>query len=262
MKTALFIIDPQNDFASKGGNLFIPGADKDMARLGNFIIVNQNEIDNIFVSLDTHDVNDIGHPGFWKNQKGELPQPFSRITYKDFKDEKWVPRNKIYFKYAKKYLNQLDKNNESHIIWPIHCIDGHWGNAIVDNVGTALIIWSNKKETTFKTIRKGKFKFSEFHGVFKPHVQIKEFSDSNFNENLFEDLNSYDRILIAGEAKSHCVAETINQMMEKDSSIMKKVIILEDCMTNIESFEHIGEPVYIKALKNGAQFRNSQSFKL
>ena len=64
-KIALIIIDPQNDFCSPRGSLFVPGADEDNERLGEFILANSLEIDQIIVTLDSHYVIDISHPKFW-----------------------------------------------------------------------------------------------------------------------------------------------------------------------------------------------------
>jgi hypothetical protein len=55
MPTYLLIIDPQVDF-HPGGNLAVVGANEDSARLAEFIHSNVDKIDEIFVTLDSHQV--------------------------------------------------------------------------------------------------------------------------------------------------------------------------------------------------------------
>lgn len=70
-KNILLIIDPQNDFsdAKEGvrgrGNLAVDGATEDYSKIIEFIEKNNNKLDEIHVSLDTHTDRHIGHPRFW-----------------------------------------------------------------------------------------------------------------------------------------------------------------------------------------------------
>jgi len=57
-RNTLLIIDPQKDF-HPGGNLAIPTANKDAARIANLIANHAEEIDDIVVTLDTHQKMDI-----------------------------------------------------------------------------------------------------------------------------------------------------------------------------------------------------------
>jgi hypothetical protein len=49
----LLILDPQIDF-HLSGSCPITGADEDAERIADFILTNLNEIDEIFVTLDSH----------------------------------------------------------------------------------------------------------------------------------------------------------------------------------------------------------------
>jgi len=50
MSRCLFIIDPQVDFCSPDGALYVPGADKDMERLADFISKQSPMIDYYLIS--------------------------------------------------------------------------------------------------------------------------------------------------------------------------------------------------------------------
>ena len=116
-KNALLIIDPQNSFCNPGdsngtgkGSLFVDGADKDMKKLADWILKHQDQIDYIGVTLDSHQPNDIAHPGFWQDKDGNYPPPFSVITVKDVEEGKWSPR----FDPARclNYLKNLESQGE------------------------------------------------------------------------------------------------------------------------------------------------------
>lgn len=57
------------------------------------------------------------------------------------------------------------------------------------------------------------------------------------NSSLIEKLINYDALFIAGQAKSHCVAWTIDDLLKEikamDSSLTEKIYILEDCMSPV-----------------------------
>jgi nicotinamidase/pyrazinamidase len=57
---------------------------------------------------------------------------------------------------------------------------------------------------------------------------------------------------MAGEAKSHCVANTIKQMLDI-KGIARKLVILEDCMSDVPGFETIALPIYERARTAGAR---------
>ena len=54
---------------------------------------------------------------------------------------------------------------------------------------------------------------------------------------LIEKLQSFDRVIIAGQAKSHCVAWTIDDLLSDirlyDESLVKKVYLLDDCSSAV-----------------------------
>jgi nicotinamidase-related amidase len=57
------------------------------------------------------------------------------------------------------------------------------------------------------------------------------------SEKFLKKLIDFDAVIIAGEAKSHCVAWTIADLLEdvlkKDRSLVDKVYLLEDCTSPV-----------------------------
>ena len=68
-KVCLFIIDPQFDFCDPSGTLFVPGANLDMVRLGDFINRNITKIDDIQVTLDSHHRVHVAHAISWVDEQ-------------------------------------------------------------------------------------------------------------------------------------------------------------------------------------------------
>jgi nicotinamidase-related amidase len=57
------------------------------------------------------------------------------------------------------------------------------------------------------------------------------------NRQLIQKLTDFDAVLIAGQAKSHCVFWTVDdllhQLRDTDSRLVEKVYLLEDCTSPI-----------------------------
>lgn len=250
MKTLLFIIDMQNDFCSPNGSLYVPGAENDIERIRNLIALKGNEISNIILTQDNHQIMDIAHPYFWKNEKGEHPSPFTSVTSYDVIDGKMIP-----FSHKPEvidYLEKLEAQKEyTHTIWPEHCIWGSEGAAIEDRLMKEIMHWA-RKGRYFKIIGKGTYPFTEHFGAFRANVPIPDVPETLLNNELRETMEKYDLVLIAGEAKSHCVANTIKQMFDFPE-LIKRSVILEDCMSDVTGFENFGKPIFDRAKELGSK---------
>ena len=118
----LLIIDPQNDF-HEGGSLAVPGAVEDSIRTAEFIRKHANDIEAIYVTLDSHHRLHIAHKGFWKNAAGASPAEFSLITHQEVLDGIWTPRDPANIEKALHYTRELEKKGRFKlIIWPEHCL--------------------------------------------------------------------------------------------------------------------------------------------
>ncbi len=263
MKTnALLIIDPQNDFCNPGdnkakarGSLYVDGADKDMERLAEWIKKNKESIDFIGITIDSHQPNDISHPNFWMDKDGSFPPAFTSITSKDVEEGKWSPRFNP--KKCLKYLKELENQNEyPHVIWPVHCIIGSEGAAIYQPLMEALIEWTVRGKF-YQTVAKGTFPFTEHFGAFRAQIPEAERPETQLNQNLLKTLETYQNIYLAGEAKSHCVANSLKQVL-KAPSLACKFIILEDAMSNVTGFETLADPIYERAKEMDVRFTTTK----
>lgn len=255
----LLVIDMQNDFCLPTGALYIQGAERDVNNLENFIRKNTTRIESIIFTQDTHHVIDISHPGYWENLEGNHPAPFTSITTQDINDGRWAPKfNKAD---AVKYIGNLEQQGEfPHIIWPEHCIAGSYGAAINKKIMDATITWARQGKY-FHIYQKGLNPLTEHFGALRANLPINSDPDTGVNQAIVEKLSKARQIFVSGEARSHCVANTIKQMGQIEG-LLPKTWLLEDTMSNVSGFEKLADPIYALAKSQGLRFCNSNKVKL
>ena len=255
-QNALLIIDAQYDFCNPKGSLFVEGADADMKRLANWIKANKNKIDHITVTMDNHPVNDISHPSFWQDKDGNFPGPFTPITSQDIHEGKWAPR--FFQNEAILYVELLEKQGEfGHFIWPYHCLIGSRGAAIDENIMEALVDWARDGKF-YEAVIKGTNPLTEHFGVFRANIPIDGQPETQLNQELIDTLGKYRRIFLAGEARSHCIANSLKQIMEEAPLLVPAFIILEDCMSDVTGLSHLGAPIFNHAREKGIRFSTTR----
>ena len=258
-KNAILIIDPQNDFCNPGdvngkglGSLYVPGAEDDMQRLADWISQNEDEINHITVTLDSHQVNDIAHPSFWADKDGNFAPPFTPISLAEVNDGTWTPRFSP--KTCIAYLEALEAQGEfGHFIWPEHCIIGTEGAAIYKPVSDAISSWC-KKNWAYQPLTKGTYQYSEHYGAFQAQIPSSNRPETQFNQDVVNVLEKFQNVYLAGEAESHCVSNTLKQILDEAPQLASKLIVLEDCMSVVPGFEHIADDIYDRARKEGVRF--------
>ena len=257
MKNALFVIDPQNDFCENTGSLYVPGATGDMTRLASFLRRNALKINNIFITADDHQPNDISHPAFWVDANGNHPAPFTNISVEDVNNKVWLPADGNVSRVVE-YLSELKAADKyAHTIWPVHCLSGTYGADICKTFMDAVLEWTAQTKGFYHIVRKGAYPYSEHFGAFQAEVINPEYEDTMFNYDLAEELCCYDKVYIAGEAKSHCVANTIAQLFDNMPELVSKLVILEDAMGCVAGFEHAADQIYETAKIRGAKFADT-----
>lgn len=234
-------IDVQQDFMDNG-SLGVPGAKDDVERMTRFIYNNMEKITKIAVSIDTHNPIQIFHPCWWVDENGNNPAPYTLITLADLDSGKWKPVIEPLL--SREYVEHLEKDGKKTLcIWTYHCLQGTSGCALENQFANMLYFHSVARYSIAKRLVKGQDPCSEMYGIIKP-----EYSRQNFiNIEFLNSLEKYDKIIIAGEAKSHCVLESIKQILEyyeTKPEITKKIYVLEDCMSNITGFEKTSEDAF------------------
>lgn len=267
-KNALLIIDVQNDFCQPTGTLYVKGAEEDSKRIAKFITSGIDEIDYIAATLDSHYQMDIAHPAFWKDKDGNQPNPFTVISAQEVRDGKWTPRNKPVAKVIE-YLDKLaiSGGNYVHVVWPTHCLIGSTGHAIDKPVLDAIHAWEIETGRSTNYVTKGTNDMTEHFGAFRAQVPIEDRPETNINMRLLDTLSKFDNVYLTGQAKSHCVANTLSQALEIAPGLASKIVVLEDCMSDVAdgpggpgtspTWGQIAQPIYDKAKAAGVRFSTS-----
>lgn len=240
MSTHLLIIDPQIDFCCPvRGALFVPGAERDMQRLAQMIHRNRAAVDAIHVTLDTHHNVHIAHPIFWTDANGKSPEPFTRISVADVQEGKWTARKPELRERALRYVQSLETGGRYVLtIWPPHCLIGSEGHAVKPALFDALCAWEAQyRQADF--IPKGANVLTEHYSAIRAEVADPSDATTQTNTSLVETLRRADRVLIAGEAGSHCVASTVRDLVELLGEDRRKLVLLTDAMSAVPGFEHL-----------------------
>jgi len=260
-KVCLLIIDPQKDFC-EGGALPVTGANKDCERIASMIRKNGRDIDDIQITLDSHYSLSIFHPIWWINKNGDHPGPFTTISEESVLDGTWRAFDKSKQDWSTYYLKMLkSKNRYQLMVWPEHCIIGTPGQTIHTDLLDAVMNWEHKYYGIAPRITKGSNPFTEHYSAVKADVEDPKDPLTRLNENLIKVLKTYDTILIAGEALSHCLANTARDIVEEfNVDQIKKIALLEDATSNVASCEKLGEDFVNEMVGKGMQISKTTTF--
>lgn len=239
-------IDVQNDFM-EGGALPVPNSPKDVENFSRFIYQNLSSITRIAVSLDTHRPQQIFHPAWWTDRDGQPPKPFTAIPVDAVRKGEWRP---VYHRdQSVQYVEGLYQvGRRELVIWPYHCLQGTFGASLEGQFANMVYFHSLARKSTPYYIVKGQDPFTEMYGIVRP-----EFDPNHYvNQALLEELSRYDKIVVGGEAKSHCVLESIGQILEAfedRTGFGERLYVLSDCMSPIPGFEEHTEK-FFESLQN------------
>lgn len=256
----LVIIDMQVDFCHPGGSLYVPGSLDDIRRLTEFIYNYAEQITNITCSLDSHLPHQIFHPAWWVDEAGNHPAPFTMITYQDIKMGQWRPV--VAPVQSTNYVKQLEAEAKKTLtIWPYHVMLGSMGNAL-DPVLWSAVFWhsiARKSQPTW--LSKGSIPLTEHYSIIQPEVPVPNHPLGGKNKPFLDTLSSADIILIAGEAESHCVLETVEDLVEDLPDQLQKIYFLRDCTSPVQhpdvDFHAIALDRFAEFEKQGVNFINS-----
>ncbi|MEM9946620.1 MAG: isochorismatase [Cyanobacteria bacterium P01_D01_bin.36] len=257
-RVCLLAIDVQNTFCLPDFELFVGGrsgvgAVDDTRRLCEFVYRNLDVITEIVPTMDTHSAAQIFHAVFWVNAEGEHPAPMTMISYDDVEQGVWrvnpllaksLASEKVdaaeIEQFAHHYAKQLrDRNKYPLTIWPYHSMLGGIGHALVPAFEEACFFHSMVRDAPTRFEAKGDNPLTENYSILSPEVlsNAKGQAIAQKNNRLIQHLLEFDAIIIAGQAKSHCVAWTVSDLLSEiqaiEPALARKVYLLEDCTSPV-----------------------------
>jgi len=254
-KICLVAVDVQNTFCIPGYELYVggrsgTGAVDDNRRLCEFIYRNIGVITEICPTMDTHQAMQIFHAIYLVDVKGEHPAPFTLVTEEEVRKGNWrfnpvlshslrIDADKGQRQLAH-YTSELKKSGKYDLtIWPYHAMLGGIGHALVPSVEEAIFFHGMARYSQPDFHVKGDNAFTEHYSVIGPEVLEGPEGEpiAQKSDKFFRKLVQFDAVLIAGQAKSHCVAWTIDDLLEQvlvnDRGLVEKVYLLEDCTSPV-----------------------------
>lgn len=243
-RIAAFGIDCQVAFCHPGASLFVPGAVEDTRRAVEWLYRNLHRLTTLVFSLDTHTAFQIFHPMAWVDPEGRHPAPFTVIAAKDVRAGRWIPilRDETFrdpVPVCLEYCERLESTGRYVLtIWPYHALLGGASHVLVPALMEAALFHSFVRVTDAVVEIKGRARFTENFSVLSPEVQeLAGTRIGAFHEGLYEKLMAYDRLYVFGQAKSHCVLSTLEDLLHecrrRDPRLLQRIWILEDAMSPV-----------------------------
>ena len=255
-RAALLLVDAQNTFCLPEFELFVGGrsgrgATEDCERIAAFLYRHLDRITQVVVTLDTHTAAQIFHPLFWVGPDGARPAPHTVITLADVESGRWrvnpdlapavAPRAGFDVgAWGRHYARRLAEGGKYPlVVWPYHSMVGGIGHAMVSAVEEAVFFHAVARQSPTRVEVKGQNPLTENYSVLRPEV-TEDASGTpidSANLALVEHLLSFDRVIVAGEAKSHCVAWTVEDLLSeiraRDARLADRIVLLDDCSSPV-----------------------------
>jgi len=254
-RMCLLSVDVQNTFCIPGFELYVggrtgTGAVDDNRRLCEFIYRHLGVITEICPTMDTHQALQIFHALFLINDQGEHPAPFTLISEQDILNGIWKFNPLVRYslgmdearaqQYLLHYTRRLKQGERYDLtVWPYHAMLGGIGYALVSAVEEAIFFHTIARYSQADFQVKGNNPWTENYSVLGPEVleDVHAKPIAQRNTHFIEKLLQFDAVIIAGQAKSHCVAWTIDDLLRdmliRDKALASKVYLLQDCTSPV-----------------------------
>ena len=243
-RTCLLLVDAQNTFCTPGFELFVAGrsgtgALEDSRRLCSFLYRNLAALTELVVTLDTHQAFQIFHAPFLVDERGAHPSPYTLVTPDDVTAGRWRVDPEVAAllrtsnEHLASYVEELAAGGKYDLtIWPFHAMLGGIGHALVSAVEEAVFFHAIARRAQTRFEIKGRSPLTEHYSVLGPEVELPDPLGAR-NTALVEHLVGFDRIVVAGQAKSHCVAWTVEDLLADLPEVAPRLYLLEDCSSPV-----------------------------
>ncbi len=278
-RVALWLVDVQNTFCLPEFELFVGGrsgrgAVEDAARIAKLLYRLLDSITQVVATLDTHAAAQIFHPLFWLDEHGEHPAPYTVIRFEDVESGRFHVNPALapslglradldVAAWGRHYARRLAEGGKYPlVVWPYHSMLGGIGHALVSAVEEAIFFHSIARVAPTRLEVKGRHPLTENYSALGPEVNEDESGRPLVpaSRDLVDHLLSFDEILVGGEARSHCVAWTLDDLLReiqaRDPALARKVVLLDDCASpvvvpGVVDFTDAAEAAYARFAEAG-----------
>jgi nicotinamidase-related amidase len=250
-RVCLLVVDAQNTFCTPGFELFVggrsgTGAVDDSRRLVAFLYENLAAITETVVTLDTHQAFQLFHAPLLVDADGRHPDPYTLVTADDVASGRWrvdpEAAEILGFdperaeEHLRVYVGALAAGGKYDLtIWPFHAMLGGIGHALVSAIEEALFFHAIARRAQTRFEIKGRNALTEHYSVLGPEVLAGANDEplGQRNSALVRHLRGFDAVLVAGQARSHCVAWTIADLLADAPELAPRIYLLEDCSSPV-----------------------------
>ena len=251
MRVCLLLVDVQNTFCTPGFELFVAGSSgtgalDDNRRLCELIYRNLGAITQTVVTMDTHQAFQIFHAPFLVDGGGRHPDPYTLVTPEDVSSGRWQVDShaaealgigaQAVAEHLRAYVETLAAGGKYDLtIWPFHALLGGIGHALVSAVEEAVFFHAIARHSQTRFELKGRNPLTEHYSALGPEVSRGARGEvlEERNSELIELLLEFDAVIVAGQAKSHCVAWTVEDLLDDAPEIAPRLYLLEDCSSPV-----------------------------
>ncbi len=256
-RVMLLLVDPQVDFIHPDGALSVPGAVADTQRTIEWVFRNADRLTTIAASLDSHVPIQIFFPTWWIGPDGKHPEPFTVISGDDVERNRWTPVFEP--EWSRHYVHTLEANARKQLmIWPYHTMIGTPGHAITPALYEAITYHAAARQSQPHLVLKGSIPTTEHYSLLEPEVKVRQHLAGNLNTEFLGMLETYDVIYVAGQAKSHCVLETVASILRYYANQPEQIAkwrILTDAMSSVPhpdiDFEAMAQAAFDRFAQKG-----------
>jgi nicotinamidase-related amidase len=180
---------------------------------------------------------------------GNHPGPYTLVSAEDVETGRWRMNNAaaealgIDPGYARRHLVHYTRalaagGKYDLTIWPYHAMIGGIGHALVSAVEEAFFFHTIARRSQPDFQVKGDNPLTEHYSMLGPEVTVGPDDDplGYKNSELIKKLMTFDAVVIAGQAKSHCVAWTIDDLLAGETGggrLAERTYLLEDCSSPV-----------------------------
>jgi nicotinamidase/pyrazinamidase len=267
-RTLLLLVDMQVDFIHTDGALSVPGAVDDTRRTIEWMFTNITHITTIAASLDSHLPVQIFYGAWWVDSHGNNPQPYTEITAEDVESGRWQPLFDP--AWSHEYVQRLQSQAKKNLmIWPYHTMIGTPGHNLTPALYEAVAYHAAARQTEPIFLSKGSIPKTEHYSMLEPEVKVPDQPQGTLNTDFLDMIAGYDEVYIVGQAKSHCVLETVQSMMtyfSDSKEIIGKMHVLFDAMSSVAhpeiDFEGIANEAFDRFARQGLSIMTTDTTSL
>jgi nicotinamidase/pyrazinamidase len=247
----LLLVDAQIDFIHPQGALPVPGAVEDTRRTIEWIYRNLAQLTTVFASLDSHLPLQIFYPTWWQGRNGGHPDPYTTIRAREVEAGDWRPLFEP--EWSVSYVHELERASKKELmIWPYHTMIGDRGHDMMPALYEAVLYHAAARRSQPQFVQKGTIAKTEYYSLLEPEVKVADDPAGRLNGSLLDRLLGVDLLYVVGQAKSHCVLETLASIFRyrgDDSTAVARLRLLDDCTSSVQHPEVDFEAIAEEALR-------------